>query len=160
MPVYERETRVRAPLETVWEFYSRISGLEALTPDWMHLHVEHVVDAAGNPDPDILDVGTQMRLALRPFGVGPRRRWFSRITERERRDGAAWFVDVMDRGPFPRWHHTHAFFGDGDATLVSDRVDYELPGGSLGRAVGPLGAVGFEPMFRYRHRRTRELLEG
>jgi ligand-binding SRPBCC domain-containing protein len=38
-------------------------------------------------------------------------------------------------------------------------VEYALPFGALGDAVGPLARVGLEPMFRYRHRRTRELLE-
>jgi hypothetical protein len=38
-------------------------------------------------------------------------------------------------------------------------VEYELPGGALGRAVSPLGWVGFEPMFRGRHKKTKELLE-
>ncbi|MFD1526162.1 cyclase, partial [Halolamina salina] len=39
------------------------------------------------------------------------------------------------------------------------RVVYRLPLGGLGRALGPLGVVGFEPMFRYRHRQTKKLLE-
>ena len=159
MPVYERETRVRAPLDAVWSFHSRISGLEALTPDWMHPRVEHVVDADGNPDPDVLDPGTQIRMSIRPLGVGPRRRWVSRIVEREETPGAARFVDVMDRGPFPRWRHAHRFFADGEETIVNDRVEYALPLGPLGRTVDPLARIGFDPMFRYRHRRTRELLE-
>jgi ligand-binding SRPBCC domain-containing protein len=68
------------------------------------------------------------------------------------------FRDEMRDGPFRRWIHTHSFFADGDETLIVDRVEYELPFGPLGRAVAPLARIGFEPMFRYRHRRTRELL--
>jgi ligand-binding SRPBCC domain-containing protein len=69
------------------------------------------------------------------------------------------FHDVMEGGPFPTWEHTHRFFADGEGTIVSDRVEYELPGGALGRVVSPLGWVGFEPMFRGRHKKTKELLE-
>jgi ligand-binding SRPBCC domain-containing protein len=65
----------------------------------------------------------------------------------------------MREGPFPHWVHTHSFFADGDETLLRDRVEYRLPGGELGRRLGPVAYVGFEPMFRYRHRRTRDLLE-
>jgi len=36
---------------------------------------------------------------------------------------------------------------------------YALPFGGVGEAVSRLARVGFEPMFRFRHRRTRELLE-
>ena len=159
MPVYQRRVRVDAPLDAVWDFYSDVAGLEALTPAWMRLEVEAVRGPDGGADPAVLEAGTQLRLSVRPFGVGPRRRWTSRIVDREEGDGWAMFRDDMTDGPFRRWVHTHRFFGDGDATVVVDRVEYRLPCGELGRALGPVARVGFEPMFRYRHRRTRELLE-
>jgi ligand-binding SRPBCC domain-containing protein len=159
MPVYQRETRVRAPFEDVWSFHSKVSGLEALTPDFMHLDVEEVVGPDGEADPEILDAGSAITMSMQPFGVGPRQRWTSRITDREESPGAAMFRDVMEGGPFRRWVHTHRFFADGDETVVSDRVSYRLPLGPLGDAVGPLAVVGFEPMFRGRHRETKRLLE-
>jgi len=160
MAVYTRRTRVAAPLDDVWEFHSRVEGLEALTPSWMHLRVEAVRGPDGESDPEVLETGSQIRLSMRPFGVGPRQRWVSRIVEREVGDATASFRDDMQGGPFPTWVHTHSFYADGPETVVEDRVEYELPGGPLGRAVGPLAVVGFEPMFRYRHRKTRDLLEG
>jgi len=160
MAVYQRRTRVDAPLDAVWDFHSRASGLEALTPGWMNLSVESVTGPDGGADPEILEAGSRIRASLRPFGVGPRQRWTSVITDRGRDDGAAFFRDEMEGGPFSRWEHTHRFFADGDETVVDDRVVYALPLGSLGAAAGPLAHVGFEPMFRYRHRRTRELLGG
>jgi ligand-binding SRPBCC domain-containing protein len=160
MPTYTRRTRVAAPLDDVREFHSRVEGLESLTPEWFHMRVEAVRGPDGDRDPDVLTVGSQVRLSVRPFGVGPRQRWTSRIVARENEAGSASFRDVMVDGPFRRWEHTHSFFADGDETVVEDRVRYELPFGPVGRALGPLARVGFEPMFRYRHRRTRELLEG
>lgn len=160
MSVYRRRTRVAAPLDEVWSFHSRIEGLEALTPGWMGLSVEAVRGPDDEPDPEVLEAGARVRMAMRPLGVGPRQRWVSRITERKREPGRAWFVDRMEGGPFRSWEHTHLFFADGDETVVEDRVAYELPFGDVGRTLGPLARVGFEPMFRYRHRRTRELLEG
>lgn len=165
MPTYQREVRVEAPLDEVWRFHSRIEGLEHLTPDWMHLRVEAVhrrdgSDAdGGDADADVLDAGTEIRLSIRPFRVGPRRRWVTRIVRRERENGTAVFEDVMEDGPFPRWRHTHQFFAIADGeTLVRDRVEYELP--VVGGLLGPLGWLGFEPTFRERHRRTKRLLEG
>ena len=179
VPTYSREVRVDAPLDEVWEFHSRIEGLEHLTPDWMHLRVEAVRrpdggDAGGDAsdgdntdaadvdayagDPDVLDAGTEIRLSIRPFGVGPRRRWVTRVVRRECEDGSAVFEDVMEDGPFPRWRHTHQFFAASlSETLVRDRVEYELP--MVGGLLGPLGWLGFEPMFRERHRRTKRILE-
>ncbi|MHB9285591.1 SRPBCC family protein [Halobacteriales archaeon Cl-PHB] len=159
MTTYERSVWVDAPLAAVWEFHSGVSGLEALTPDWFHLRVDAVLGPDGERDPAVLASGAEIRASVRPLGVGPRQRWTSRIVARGREDGTAYFRDVMDDGPFPEWEHTHLFYGDGDRTLVRDHVEYSLPGGELGRRVAPLAVVGFDPMFRYRHHRTKALLE-
>jgi len=195
MPTYQREVRVAAPLDDVWAFHSRVEGLESLTPDWMGLRVEGVRrpdgdgeredagDERGAGEDEVLTAGTELRLSVRPLGVGPRQRWTSRITRRERgdadsgsdatggssravrRDGAAVFEDEMVDGPFPEWHHRHQFYAvSDDETLVRDRVTYELPIvgrlPAVGGLLGPLGWLGFEPMFRERHRRTKRILEG
>lgn len=160
MAVYTRSVRVAAPLDAVWDFHSRIDGLETLTPEWMHMRVESVRGPDGEPDPEIMAPGSVAVTSVQPFGVGPRQSWTSEIVTREREDGVARFVDEMTDGPFARWVHTHLFYAEGGETIVCDRVEYELPGGGLGRTVGPLAWVGFEPMFRYRHRKTREVLEG
>lgn len=158
MPTYRRRTRVAAPLEEVWAFHSDVSGLEALTPNWMGLRVDGIDRPHGAPDPETLEVGTRIRLSMRPLGVGPRLSWVSKITERRRDGESAMFRDVMEDGPFRRWDHSHLFFGDGTETVVVDELEYALPGGALGDLAGPFARVGFEGMFRQRHRRTRELL--
>lgn len=160
MATYRRETRVGAPFDDVWQFHSRAEGLVALTPAFMNLEIERVTDPDGDPDPEVLEAGSTVEASIRPFDVGPRQAWTSRIVERTEEDGAAMFRDVMTEGPFARWEHTHRFFEADEETVVSDRIEYELPGGAVGRAVSPLAWVGIEPMFRSRHRRTRELLEG
>ncbi|WP_459192620.1 SRPBCC family protein [Halosimplex sp. J119] len=157
MPVYERETVVDASFDDVWEFHSTAAGLEALTPNWMRLRVESTVGPDGEPDPDVLDAGSKIEATIAPFGIAPRQRWTSHIVAREERDGQARFRDEMVHGPFPTWVHTHSFEGLGDRTRVRDHVEYELP--VVGGLLGPLGWIGFEPMFRYRHRKTKELLE-
>lgn len=159
MATYSRLTRVAAPLSAVWDFHSRVSGLESLTPDWMNLRVESVTGPDGDPDPEVLETGSEIRLSMRPFGVGPRQRWTSVIVDREEGDERAVFRDEMRGGPFAQWEHTHRFLADGDETIIEDEVEYELPGGAVGRSVSPMAIVGFEPMFRARHRKTKELLE-
>lgn len=159
MDTYTRRTRVAAPLSDVWAFHSRIEGLETLTPGFLNLDVEAVRGPDGESNPELLETGSEIQMSLQPFGVGPRQRWVSRITDREETDARAWFRDEMLDGPFPHWVHTHTFFADGDETVIEDRVEYELPLGPLKGPLGPFGVVGFEPMFRDRHKRTRAYFE-
>lgn len=159
MATYRRATRIDAPLEDVWTFHSQIDGLEALTPGFLNLRVERVVGPDGDLDPPELIEGTRIELATRPLGV-PGGSFVSVITHRESGDGYAQFVDTMEDGPFPEWQHTHTFQADGEGTRLVDEIEYRLPGGGFGAALGPLGWLGFEPAFRYRHRRTKQLLEG
>lgn len=159
MPTYEREAYLRAPFEDVWEFHSGITGLTAVTPRFMNLRVEAARGPDGEPDPDVLEEGSEVDLALRPFGVGPRQSWTSRIIERRRGGDAGLFRDEMYDGPFEHWVHTHSFYADAGGTILRDRVEYRLPLGDLGRLAEPFGDIGFEPMFRYRHRETKRRLE-
>jgi ligand-binding SRPBCC domain-containing protein len=157
---YERSVHIDADLDRVWAFHADISGLLALTPEWVNLRVEDVRGPDGEAEPDSLSAGTTISLSVRPFGVGPRQSFTSVIAERERSEDEAVFVDTMRDGPLPAWRHTHRFRRDDAGTLLTDHVAYRLPGGTVGTTLGPLAVVGFDPMFRYRHRETRRQLEG
>lgn len=159
MAAFERETHVRAPLADVWAFHSTVDGLAALTPDWMRFRVHAVEGPAGEPDPEVLEAGSTVELSVRPFGRGPRQRWRSEILTRRREEGAALFRDRMVAGPFEEWVHTHAFYAEDGGTRIRDRVEYALSAAPLGGIVDRLAVAGLAPTFRYRHRRTRELLE-
>lgn len=159
MATYSRLTRVSAPISDVWEFHSRVSGLEALTPDWMCMRVESVTGPDGEPDPEVLEGRSEIELSMQPLGIGPRQHLTSVIVAREWDEDRAEFRDEMRGGPFATWIHTHRFIADGEETVLEDEVEYELPGGPLGRLASSIAVVGFEPMFRARHRKTKELLE-
>ncbi len=159
MATYRRESVVAAPLSAVWEFHATVDGLTAVTPDWLGLCVESVRGPDGDPDPDVLDVGSEMTVTMRPFGVVPGGSWIARIVERERTERLAWFRDVMTDGPLRAWEHRHEFHRVDEGTRIVDHVEYALPPGRIGRTCSPLGVIGLDPLFRYRHRRTRALLE-
>ena len=76
------------------------------------------------------------------------------------------FVDAQVRGPFARWEHRHRFLegpardeaGAPVGTWVEDRVTYQLPMGTLGRALHALIARRrIRRLFDYRDRRLRAL---
>jgi ligand-binding SRPBCC domain-containing protein len=160
MPVFEYESHVNAPLEDVWDFYSRVEGLTELTPGWMRLRVDATTGPDGEPNPGILEEGSSVDVSLKPLGVFPRVSWTSMITERDAEGHEAYFVDEMSDGPFKRWRHTHSFKKDSEGgTLMRDSVEYSLPVWMLGRAGSPFFRVNAHMMFRHRHNTTRELLE-
>jgi len=157
MATFERELRVRAPLADVWAFHSTTDGLRSLTPDWLNLRIERIERPTDEPEAHVLTAGTRIHASVRPFGVGPRQTWVSHITEREESEEKAYFVDVMEGGPFSEWEHTHLFYADGDETLIRDHVEYRGPVGGVGDGLAELGLA---PMFWYRHRRTSAILDG
>jgi ligand-binding SRPBCC domain-containing protein len=159
MATYSRQTRIDAPLESVWDFHSQISGLEALTPSWMNLEIESVTGPDGTTNPDVLVAGSIIKMSMRPLGITPQQQWTSAITARKAGDGTAMFRDEMRGGPFSTWVHTHRFFADGTTTILHDEVRYEFPGGFLGDILSTFGVIGFEPMFRDRHQTTKKQLE-
>ena len=164
METFGRETHVDGSFAGVWDFHSRISGLTGLTPDWMNMSVESIRGPEGEPapdleepDPGVLTSGCEIDVTVRPLGVGPAQHWTSRIVAREEGEGAAFFRDTMVAGPFDHWVHSHYFYAEDGGTKVRDHVEYRLPGSEVGRLAGPFAVIGFEPMFRYRHRETKRL---
>jgi ligand-binding SRPBCC domain-containing protein len=56
----------------------------------------------------------------------------SRVTEYDR---PRRFVDEQVAGPFARFRHEHRFDSAGDATVMTDRLDFDAPLGPLGDVV-------------------------
>jgi ligand-binding SRPBCC domain-containing protein len=143
----EREQRVAAPPDEVFEFFSRARNLERITPAWLRFEVL-------TPGPIAIGPGTRIEYRLRLHAVPVR--WVSRIEEWEAGRG---FVDRQVRGPYRLWHHRHAFTPDGDGTVVHDSVDYLLPFGPLGRlAHAAFVARDLERIFDFRRDAVRRLL--
>lgn len=155
MGTFERDLRVGSSLADAWAFHSTIDGLRSLTPDWFNLRIDEIERPEDEANADVLTAGTSIYSSVQPFGVGPRQTWVSHIVEREENEESAYFVDVMEDGPFPEWEHTHLFYADGDETLIRDHVEYTTP---VGGAADGLAGLLMAPMFRYRHRRTRDIL--
>ena len=160
MPTLEFETSIAAPLEKVWAFYSDpITALPALTPPVVRTQIE----SADVP------VKEGSRIVLNLVTPGPIRRrvrWVAKITEHRPPHAVAFgeearFVDVQEEGPFKSWRHEHDFeHVDEKTTRMIDRVTYRAP-------LGPVGWIAdvlfvrrtLVEMFRYRHQKTKEILE-
>lgn len=164
MPLVERSTELPVDVETAWQFHRDPTGLPAVMPDWLGVELQRVDDAIGGPDGgQLLDEGASVTTTVRPLGLGPERPWVSEVVACELTADGAVLRDRQTEGPFDRWDHVHRFepvrTGPGEEScIMTDSVEFSLPGGKLGELGEPFCSVGLSATFAIRHRRTRRLL--
>jgi ligand-binding SRPBCC domain-containing protein len=118
----QREQLIERPLADVFQFFSRASNLEEITPPWLRFGLV-------TREPIEMGAGTVIEYKLRLHGLPLR--WVSRIEDwQENR----MFVDRQIRGPYRVWRHKHEFTSVLGGTHVRDQVDYALPLGLVGEA--------------------------
>ena len=139
----ETQIELARPIDEVFSFFADAANLERLTPPWLRFQIL-------TPRPITMHVGTiiDYRLRLRGFPI----RWQSEIT--------AWdppfrFVDEQRRGPYRRWVHLHRFEARECHTLVTDRVEYAVFGGSKVNRL--FVAPDLTRIFAYRHQVLQDL---
>jgi hypothetical protein len=130
---------IEASLEDVFAFFSNPANLARITPPSLNFRIH------GQAPSEIVE-GARIEYRIRWLIF--RLRWVTRITRwRPPTD----FQDVQERGPYKSWTHTHVFTRRGNAVVMEDRVDYELPFGWLGRAAHALVVRRqLEDIFAYR----------
>jgi ligand-binding SRPBCC domain-containing protein len=144
--ILEVSDELPLPIERVFEFFSDAGNLEKITPRELHFEIT-------TPQPFTIQQGSLIDYRLRMFGVPFA--WQSRITE--------WnppysFVDEQVRGPYSFWVHRHTFEPTPSGTRIHDRVRYRLPFPPLGDLAYPVVRWQLGPIFAYRQKVTRELL--
>lgn len=125
MYVIERSEVIGLPLERAFEFFSDPRNLPRITPPWLGFTV---LDA-----PATLVAGCEMRYTIRWLRIPVS--WTTAITGYEPN---VRFTDEQKRGPYRMWRHEHHFAPRGDATLMTDRIEYEMPFGLIGKVVHAL----------------------
>jgi ligand-binding SRPBCC domain-containing protein len=107
------------PLTTVFPFFASAEHLEQLTPPFLSFHIL-------TSQPIVIFRGRRIQYKLKIHGIPVR--WESEIT--------GWnpphsFSDDQLHGPYRHWHHEHTFEERDGGTLVRDKVEYAVPGGTL-----------------------------
>jgi ligand-binding SRPBCC domain-containing protein len=143
MPVFVRSILLDAPIETVFAFHERPDALQLLSPPFPPVRV---IRKTGG-----IEVGSRVELRIGPLP------WIALHTAFEKN---RLFEDQQISGPFARWVHRHEFETAGQGTRLTDRVDFQMPGGPvLNRIFGWAFKLALQPMFSYRHRVTRQYCE-
>jgi ligand-binding SRPBCC domain-containing protein len=117
----ERVTFIPRRRDEVFSFFSEAHNLERITPPFLKFHIL-------TPGPIVMRAGTLIEYELTLHGL--RMRWKTLIEEFVEGE---YFVDVQLKGPYKVWRHRHGFEDVDGGTRMTDRVDYELPFGLLGR---------------------------
>lgn len=110
--------------EEVFPFFADPSNLADITPDWLKFEIR-------TPLPIDLHAGARLDYRLRWHGIPLR--WATEIS--------VWkpphlFVDVQLRGPYRLWRHEHLFLEFSNATLMRDRVEYDMLCAPLANRLG------------------------
>jgi len=168
---FETAQWIPFPVELVFAFFANPANLVHLTRPGMKMRIEdlRVVPAAARPvaaDPArrfrsmAAGVGSEIAISFRPVAWIPLRlRWRARIVE------FAWnshFADEQVRGPFAAFRHRHGIEAEAregvEGTLVSDRIEFALPGGRLGAMANGVARGELQRQFTHRQQRLAILL--
>jgi len=140
MREFRRQLHVPVPVETLFSWHERPGAFQRLSPPWDRPEV--LLQEGGIRD--------GARVVLR-VPAGP----IHTTWELEHTDYIPnqQFRDVLRRGPFAHWVHTHRFAPVGPASsTVDDQITYALPLGPLGDLFGGgFAEATLERVFRYRY---------
>jgi ligand-binding SRPBCC domain-containing protein len=126
MPRIEIQTRIKAPIEVVFDLSRSIDA---------HLagQTRHSERAVAGRTSGLIELGESVTWEAVHFGI--RQRLTSRIVSMNR---PFHFRDSMVRGAFQRFDHDHYFETAGDWTQLRDVFDFTSPLGVLGRVMDHL----------------------
>ena len=148
MELMDIEAKVPFSREVVAAWHERPGAMRRLMPTWQQVRI--------NREPWPIENGVQggIQLGLGPFSMD----WNMELEGVRPGYG---FVDRQIKGPFSSWRHEHAFddstIEGRPACLLRDKVQYRLPGGFIGKAIGG-GKIkrDLDVMFKVRHVRLAE----
>lgn len=134
--ILEAKEQFALPREELFAFFADAGNLEMLTPPWLHFDIQ-------TPLPIQMQQGALIDYSLRVHGIPIK--WKTEI--------AVWeppfrFVDQQLRGPYKLWRHEHIFEEIPEGTLMTDRVEYQVPFGKLIHSL--IVRRDLEKIFQYR----------
>ena len=149
MPVFERSIEIDAPIADVYAFH-----LDTRNAARIASKGQEFVSIIGDFP---LSEGDEVELNVRMKPLPGVQNWRVRITEVAE---PVLVVDELLKGPFARFRHEHRFAPNGSGgTILTDHVDWKLPGGIAAKAIEPIAKAQLEKSFTQRQATTKRILE-
>ncbi|MDQ3020824.1 MAG: SRPBCC family protein [Bacteroidota bacterium] len=148
MNYFEKSVLINCPLKKVFEFHTDTNNLKKITPDFIKVDIIKI---------DLpLKLGSEIILELIQIHI-IKTIWKIQLTDFK---PYTIITDTQIKGPFKVWVHSHCFKDQHDKTLMTDKVNYELPFGILGKTVNQILIKRLiNKQFEFRHKTTKEILE-
>ncbi len=122
MPQLDNAILVACPPAEVFAFFLVPANLLALAPPDLHLQLVE--------GPERLELGARLTWKARRWGLTQRL-----VTEVAAFVPDTLLVEEQRQGPLRKWVHTRRFESVPEGTRLSERVEFEPPGGLLGLTV-------------------------
>ena len=143
------ELKAPVPIEKAFAVFESPYNLARITPPWLRFRIT-------TPQPVAIQKGAEIEYQIRWLGIPVS--WKTLITVYQ---PPLLFEDEQASGPYRLWRHRHGFEQVEDGTVISDRVEYGLPLGAVGRLAHYLAvARQLRGIFTYRQRALMPLLGG
>jgi ligand-binding SRPBCC domain-containing protein len=171
MQKFETKQWVPFTVEEVFAFFAVPANVLLLIPPERQARIEEVRLQTPPPPPFDASIlagirnitagtGSEIDVSFRLVPLLPLRlNWTRRIVEFE---WNSHFVDEMVHGPFKRMLHRHSVAEESRSgimgAVVTDRVEYVLPGGAIGNVADPQVRAQMENGFAFRQKRLPLLL--
>ena len=126
MPLIEHQEFIRAPVERCFDL---ARDVDVHTQTTVHTKEK----AVGGITTGLLNVGDVVTWEAVHFGI--RQRLTAKITEM---NSPYMFKDIMVKGAFHSFTHTHEFIEIDNGTIMIDRFNYKSPFGPIGIIVDKL----------------------
>lgn len=140
---FERKDFFSCTVEELFEYHEADGALQRLTPPWESAKLL-------KKEGEGIKTGAKIFLKVKVpfFQMG----WVSEHTEY---DYPHMFKDVMIKGPFKKWEHTHIFREEDGGASLTDIIEYQPPFKIFGRLGKKFIEAKLDSMFAYRHRITK-----
>jgi ligand-binding SRPBCC domain-containing protein len=148
MYYFERSVLINCPIEKAFAFHSDTNNLTKISPSSVKVKIIKI---------DLpLKLNSVVELVVTQFGFF-KSRWKVRLAEFEE---YSIIGDLQMEGPFKYWYHRHCFEEENGLTKMTDKLEYDLPMGFLGKIAHTLFVRKMiEKQFEFRHSKTKEVLE-
>lgn len=125
---FEREQKINASREEIWDFISSPANLKKITPAYMGF------DIISKNTAEKMYEGMLISYIVKPL-LSIKTKWVTEITHIKE---GHFFIDEQRMGPYNMWHHQHFIEEIPNGVLMKDIVSYIPPFGLLGAIANQL----------------------